>query len=151
MRFKKTRDVLAHVGSFHREISASCERVSSETDVKRLKLLLDYVSEREKQLADAISVFTDKTSDKVLDTWFQYTSDDTPIQRLLDSEMKPDMTPDDLIRVTMQIADHFSALYRDVAAAADTDEVRSVFQNMLEEEQKGKEKLARNFQMFMDL
>ena len=91
MRFKKTRDVLAHVSHFHREISAACDRVSNETDAKRLKLLLDYVSEREKQLADAVSVFTQETSAQVLDTWFQYTSDDMPIQRLLDSEMKPDM------------------------------------------------------------
>ncbi len=151
MRFKKTRDVLAHVSHFHREISAACDRVSNETDAKRLNLLLDYVSEREKQLADAVSVFTQNTSKQVLDTWFQYTSDDTPIQRLLDSDMKPDMTPDDLMRVTMQIADHFIALYKDIAAVADTDEVRAVFQNLLDEEQKGKEKLARNFQMFMDL
>ncbi len=151
MRFKNTRDVLEHVRHFHQEVSNRYQRVSGETDKKRLKLLLDYISEREQKLADAVSVFTEGTSDRVLETWFQYTSDDTPIQRLLDSDISPDMTPDDLMRVTLQIADHFGALYRDIVAAADTDEVRTVFQNLLDEEQKEKEKVARNFQMFMDL
>ena len=151
MRFKKTRDVLAHVGNFHRAISARCDQLSGETDAKRLKLLLDYVSEREAQLADAVTVFTEKTPDRVLDTWFQYTSDDAPIQRLLDADMRPNMTADDLMRVIMEISDHFGTLYKDVAAAAETDEVRAVFQNLLQEQQKGKEKVARNFQMFADL
>lgn len=151
MRFKNTRDVLEHIRQFHQEVSNSYQRVSGETDKNRLKLLLDYISEREQQLANAISVFTERTSDKVLDTWFQYTSDDTPIRRLLDSDMSPDMTPDDLMRVTLQISDHFIALHGDIVAAADTDEIRTVFQNLLDEEQKEKEKLARNFQMFMDL
>jgi len=151
MRFKKTRDVLEHIRQFHLEVSNTYQRVSDDTDKERLKLLLNYISEREQKLANAISVFTERTSDQVLDTWFQYTSDDTPIQRLLDSDMSPDMTPDDLMRVTLQIADHFIALYGDVVAAADTDEIRTVFQNLQNEEQKEKEKVARNFQMFMDL
>ena len=151
MRFKKTRDVLEHVKQFHQEIGNRYQRISGETDKKRLKMLLDYISEREQKLADAVSVFTERTSDKVLDTWFQYTSDDTPIQRLLDTDISADMSPDDLMRVTMQISEHFNALYRDIVAAADTDEVRTVFQNLLDEAQKQKEKVARDFQMFMDL
>ena len=96
-------------------------------------------------------MFTESTSDHVLDTWFQYTSDDTPIRRLLASDMSPDMSPDDLLRVTLQIADQFIALYADIVAAADTEEIRTVFQNLRDEEQTEKEKVARNFQMFMDL
>ena len=129
MRFKNTRDVLEHIRQFHQEVSDRYRRVSDETDKKRLKLLLDYISEREQKLADAISVFTEGTSDKVLDTWFQYTSDDTPIRRLLDSDMSPDMTPDDLMRVTLQVADHFIALHGDIVTAADTDEIRVILQD----------------------
>ncbi len=151
MRFKKTRDVLDHVKSFHEAVSTRYENVASETDRKRLKLLLDYISGREKDLAHAISEFTDETSDQVLNTWFQYTTDDTPIQRLLDSELRPNMTTDDLMRTTMQIADHFITLYREMIDAADTNELREVFQNLLDREQKEKEKVARNFQMFMDI
>ncbi len=151
MRFKKTRDILDHVRQFHQAVSDHCERVSGDTNEKRLKLLLDYVSEREQSLADALGVFTEQTPEPILDTWFQYTGDDTAIQRLLDSELNADMTADDVMRLILQITDHFIALYSDMVAASETEEVRNVFQNLLDEDRKGKEQLARNFQMMADM
>ncbi len=151
MRFKKTRDILDRVRQFHQAVSDHCEQVSGDTNEKRLKLLLDYISEREQSLADALAVFTEQTPDSILDTWFQYTGDDAAIQRLLDSGLKPDMTPDDVLRLILQITDHFIALYGDMVAASETDEVRAVFQSLLDEDRKGKEQLARNFQMMADM
>jgi hypothetical protein len=151
MRFKKTRDILELVRQFHQAVSDHCEQVSGDTDEKRLKLLLDYISEREQSLADALTVFTEQTPDAVLDTWFQYTGDDTGIHRLLDSDLNPDMTVDDLMRLILRITDHFSDLYSGMVTTSPTDEVLAVFQNLLDEERKGKEQLARNFQMMADL
>lgn len=151
MRFKKTRDILELVRQFHQAVSEHCEQVSGETDEKRLKLLLDYISERERSLADALAVFTEQTPDAVLDTWFQYTGDDTAIQQMLVSDLNPDMTVDDVMSLILRITDHFIDLYSDMVTASPTDEVRAVFQNLLDEERKGKEQLARNFQMMADL
>jgi len=102
-------------------------------------------------LANALTVFTEQTPDPVLDTWFQYTGDDTAIYRLLDSNLNPAMTEDDLLRLILRITDHFSDLYSDMVTASPADKVRAVFQNLLDEELKGKEQLARNFQMMADL
>ncbi|MFV1972490.1 MAG: hypothetical protein ACC648_02125 [Thiohalobacterales bacterium] len=151
MRLKKTRDILELVRQFHQAVSDHCEQVSGATDAKRLKLLLDYISEREQSLADALTVFTEQTPAPVLDTWFQYTGDDTAIYRLLDSNLNPAMTEDDLLRLILRITDHFSDLYSDMVTASPADKVRAVFQNLLDEELKGKEQLARNFQMMADL
>ncbi len=151
MRFKKTRDILELVRQFHQAVSDHCEQISGATDAKRLKLLLDYISEREQSLADALTVFTEQTPGPVLDTWFQYADDDAAIHRLLDTDLNPDMTVDDLMRLIMRITDHFIDLYRSMVTASPTDEVHAVFQNLLDEELKGKEQLARNFQMMADL
>jgi len=61
------------------------------------------------------------------------------------------MTPEAVMRATMAIADHLLAMYRDMPAAADTDELQQVFQSLLDHEQKEKEQLARSLQMFQDL
>lgn len=151
MRFKKTRDILELVRQFHQAVSDHCGQVSGDTDETRLKLLLDYINEREQSLADALAVFTEQTPGPVLDTWFQFTGDDTAIYRLLDSDLNPEMTVDDLMRLILRITDHFSDLYSGMVTASPTDEVRAVFQNLLDEEHKGKEQLARNFQMMADL
>ena len=151
MRFKKSREVLAHVERFHEEVSRHCEEASGASDQQRLRMLLDYIADREHNLAHAVGTFTEETSDQVLDTWFQYTIDDTELHALLTTGFSPTMTPEDVMSATMAIADHLLAMYRDMLAAADTEELQEVFQNLLDHEQKEKEKLARNLQMFQDL
>jgi rubrerythrin len=151
MRFKKSREVLEHVKRFHEDISAYCERVCGASDEQRSRILLNYIADRERNLAHAVGAITEETSDQVLDTWFQYTTDDTALHALLTSSFRPTMSPEEVMSATLAIADHLLAMYRDMLAAADTDELRRVFQNLLDHEQKEKEKLARNLQMFQDL
>jgi len=151
MRFKKAREVLDHVRRFHEEISSRCEDASCSSDQERIRILLHYIAGREQNLAHSVGEFTEKTADQVLDTWFQYTTDDAKLHGLLTESFGPGMTPDDVMDATMRIADHLLDMYRGMLQAADTDELRQVFQNLLDHEQKEKEKLARNLQMFQDL
>lgn len=151
MRFKKTRELLDHVRRFHEDVGAHCEEVCGGAEQERIRILLNYIAERERNQARAMSEFEKETADQVLDTWFQYTTDDDALPTLLTASFKPDMAPEDIMNAMMAIADHLLALYRDLLDAADTDELRQVFQNLLDHEQKEKEKLARNLQMFQDL
>lgn len=151
MRFKKARDVLNRVKSFHQDVSARCQKVCEGSDDERVRILLNYVSEREQNLARAAGEFTDKTEDLELDTWFQYATDDEALNSLLSNGFKAGMAPQDLANTTMTIADHLLDMYRDMLKAADTDELRRVFQDLIDHEQKDKEILARNLQMFEDL
>ncbi len=151
MRFKKTREVLERVRRFHEEVSAHCEQACGASDQQRIRILLNYIADRERNLAHALGAFTDKTADRVLDTWFQFTVDDAKLHELLTGSFKPTMAAEDVTNATMTIADHLLAMYRDMLAAADTEELQRVFQNLLDHEQKEKEKLARNLQMFQDL
>jgi hypothetical protein len=151
MRFKKTRDVLDHVKRIHEQVSARCEEVCGKSGDERIRILFNYIAERERNLARAVSEFTGETADPVLDTWFQYTTDDATLDALLTSGFQPDMVPEDLMRTTMAISDRLLDMYRNMLEATDTDELREVFRNLLEHEHKEKEKLARNLQMFHDL
>ena len=151
MRFKKTREVLDHIRRLHQEVSARCEQVCGEADQERIHILLNYIAERERNQARAVSEFEQETADQVLDTWFQYTADDAALDALLSSSFEPGMAPDDIMNAMMAISDHLLDMYRGMLEAADTDELRRVFQNLLDHEQKEKEKLARNLQMFQDL
>lgn len=151
MRFKKTREVLDHIRRLHEEVSAHCEQVCGEAEQERIRILLSYIAERERNQARAVSEFEEETADQVLDTWFQYTTDDAALDALLAARFEPDMAPDDIMHATMSIADHLLDMYRGMLEAADTDELRQMFQDLLDHEQKEKEKLARNLQMFQDL
>jgi rubrerythrin len=150
MRFEQTRDVLEHVRKFHLEISDLYHRLSEQSEKQRLRMLLEYMSEREKQLARALSQFEEESSRNVLDTWFQYTHDEERLQ-CPDFKLTPETSVDDVMRLGMKLAECFIELYREIAGTADSNEVRDVFRNLLERENREKLKLARNAQLLDDL
>ena len=151
MRFKNTRDVLDHVKRFHQAVSARSMEVCGKSDQERVRILLNYISDREQDLAQAVSTFTEETDDSILDTWFQYTTDDAALNSLLTDSIKPNMSPEDIMSTTMAISDHLLDMYRGMLDAAPTDALRQVFQNLLDHEQVEREHLARNLEMFQDL
>jgi len=151
MRFKQTKDVLERARNFHEKISNAYKQRRDRTEQERLKLLLDYMSHREQELANALEEFTEGSSKEVLDTWFQFTCDDETLQMRLNALLHDDMTMDDVTRAGVALSQCFIDLFREIATTADSDQVRAVFQNLLESEQREQKKLVRNVEMFMDV
>ena len=151
MRFKNTRGVLDHVKHFHQAVSARSMEICGKSDEERIRVLLNYIADREQDLAQAVSTLTEDTDDSILDTWFQYTTDDAALNSLLTDSIKPNMSPGDIMSATMAISDHLLDMFRGMLDAAPTDALRQVFQNLLDHEQVEREKLARNLEMFQDL
>ena len=94
MRFKKTRELLDHVRKFHEAVGHCCLEAGRESEQERVRILLDYIADREQNLARAVTEFSEESNDQVLDTWFQYTTDDAELNALLTSGFKPDMQPE---------------------------------------------------------
>ena len=151
MRFEQTKDVLDHARNFHKQISEFYRQRRDSTEQQRLKLLLDYMSQREQALASALEQFTEGSSREVLDTWFQFTVDEEKLKLCPDDLLHDDMTVDDVIRAGVAMCQCCIDLFREIATTADSDQVRAVFQNLLESEQREQKKLVRNVEMFMDL
>jgi hypothetical protein len=151
MRFEQTKDVLEHARNFHRKISEFYKEHRDHTDQQRLKLLLDYMSQREQDLARALDSFTEGSSKEVLDTWFQFTCDDETLKMCPDALLHDDMTVDDVIRAGVALSQCFIDLFREIATTADSEQVRAVFQSLLESEKREQKRLVRNVEMFMDL
>jgi hypothetical protein len=112
-------------------------------------MLLDYMGERERRLANAIDQFADETSSNVLDTWFQYSHDPTNL-KCPDFNITPETTADDVMRLGLDLAQCLIDMYGEIAANADSEEIRGVFANLRDQEEKEKLKLARNAQLLDD-
>jgi rubrerythrin len=150
MRFEQTREVLQHAKKFHEQVSVLCRRLSGKCEQERIRMLLDYMSERESQLAKAIDQFANETSDNVLDTWFQYTQDKTALT-CPDFELTAETKTEDVLRLGLELAQCLIEMYKEIADNADSEEIQTVFRNLLEREEKEKLKLARNAQMLDDI
>lgn len=151
MRFEQTKDVLEHARSFHQRVGDFYQDLSDHTEQQRLKLLLDYMAEREQELASALEQFTEGSSREVLDTWFQFCCDDETLKLCPGALLHNDMTLDEIISAGVALSQCFINLFREIANTADSEQVRAVFQNLLESEQREQKKLVRNVEMFTDL
>lgn len=152
MRFEQTRDVLNHARDFHRKVSDFYHELEEQSDQKRVRLLLDYMAGREKELADALDDFVNQASTDVLNTWFQFTHDDDTLQlNCPDVEVKREMSVDDVMSMAMRFHDCLMRLYGELAGSARSNRVREVFLSLMQEAEKEWERLERNAQSWMDL
>ena len=150
MRFRQTRDVIQHAQAFHLAIGERYHQLSEESERQRLKILLDYLSDRERMLAASLEQFTEETSQGLLDTWFQF-EDDEQRMKWPDCQLPTEVTSDTVLNAGLALTDCFIKLYREIATSADSEKVRQVFRNLMESEEQEKRTLARNVQMLDDL
>ena len=142
--YERTRDVLDHARTFHNELRKAYQKLSSETEKERIRMLLDYVSRHEEHLEESLTAYEARASKKVLDTWFKYVPEEDKLQNVQDLKLEPDMSIDDIIDVTLRMDNCLVDLYKEMAEAAVSQEVKEVFTNLLNMVEQEKHKLVRN-------
>ena len=135
MAFDQTKDVLEHARGFHQKLSVFYEDLKESAGKERTRALLDYMSRHEKYLGDCLAQFEDQVSDNVLDTYFKYGSEATPIAEVCGFEIKPEMDVGDVVAAAMHFDDCLIKFYREMAQRSLSDKVREVFENLLVMEQ----------------
>jgi rubrerythrin len=150
MSNEQTRDILEHAQQFHRQVSEYYDRLGGQTDKQRIKMLLYYLSRHEKHLAESLAEFEHSAPQSVLNTCFKVGHELKTFDVIKRSHVTPDMSVDDVIELGLEFDNCLIAVYQDLAQEAPDEKVRSVFQNLLEMEQKEKQQLVRNAQRVMD-
>lgn len=145
MAFNQTREVLNHARQFHRRLSAFYAELRDETDKERARTLLDYMSRHEQCLAESLTAYEEGVKNGVLDTYFKYESEASPLSKITEFRIKPDMDVDDVFAAAMHFDACLIAFYREMAQRAISSKVREVFENLLlleQQEQIGLSKQA---------
>lgn len=143
MRFETTQDVLNHIREFHKKASALYQELAEKEEQKRLQLLLNYMSRHEAHLEQSLAQYEQETSQKILDTWFQYIPDQQLLQPIQDVEVEPNASVQEIVDLAMRLDDCLIALYKEMIEHAAANEVKEVFQNLLEMEKQEQHQLAR--------
>jgi rubrerythrin len=150
MGYEQTRDILSDAEVFHRQTSEYYHQLSDQAQKQRIKMLLDYLSRHEAQLANSLSDYEQHASNAVLDTWFKSRHKLNVDEILKDVKITPGMSVDDVIELGLKLDDCLITIYKDLAENAQSEEVRSVFQNLLDMEEEEKRQLVRNSLRVMD-
>lgn len=151
MSNEQTRDILEHAQHFHRQVSQYYDELGSHTDKQRIKMLLDYMSRHERNMAKSLAQFEHSAPRNVLNACFKVGHEfKSCCEVVKDLNVTSDMSVDDVIEMGMKFDDCLISVYQDLAETAADERVRRVFQDLLELEQKEKRQLVRNAQRVLD-
>ena len=144
MPYKKTRDILDRAKAFHSNISKHYHALSAAAEKEKVKILLDYLSRHEKNLAKSLEEYEEEASREILENWFKFTPEISIGECIEDIEVTSSMSLDDVISLAICYDDRLVDLYREAARISPSEKVRDVFKNLLEMEKEEELILMRN-------
>jgi hypothetical protein len=150
MRFDQTGAVLQYIEHFHEELAKAYSELGERVPERRARLLLDYMSSREAEMAEAVRSFAHGSLDPSLKEWDPFTINDNAIRARLKEGLHPDAAPDELLGLGLEMAAWLEGLYLRLETKSGTPEQKALFLNLRQRTEREKHKLARNANMLMD-
>jgi len=151
VRFEQTADALNHACQFHTALSDFYLATSNTDKSEKVKLLLEYMAENEKTLAQAIIDYQEQASTDVLYTWFPYTNDADILKLPKHEDGDLVQEPSDAIGLATKYSDELIQLFTEMSDYSDTAELKELFDNLADMQHQEKRKLSMNVDRLMDL
>ncbi len=144
--FETAKDVLDHSRHFHRQLGELYARLSDNSGKERVKMLLGYLSRHEKHLDESLSQYEEAVSEQILNTWFQFLppKETMSLCEGLPLEVNTELTVDGIVDLALKYDDCLIHLYEAMINSTESEQVRAVFNNLLEMEKREEVELVKN-------
>lgn len=141
---QRTRDILENARAFHAQLSDFYAQMGRAAGREKIKMLLTYMSRHESNLAECLGRYEKDAARRVLDTWFRFASSPPTCKCFEDLRISPDASVEDVVRMALNIDQCLIDLYKEMAERAVSQEVRDLFQSLLNMEEKEGAAMVRN-------
>jgi hypothetical protein len=151
--FEQVKDVLDYGIDLHGHLSALYNSIGRQADQDRVKMVLDYLSRHERNRGQVMRRYERETDDKIggLDVWLQF-APSPEIERLLaDCVVRPDLSVDDVMKTAMAFDNALIEIYKEAAREAEDTHARAIFENLVEMEEKEKQRFIRDAEWIQDI
>lgn len=142
MRYGKVRDMLGQVREFHGQLSDYYHQLSESADRKRIKLVLDHMSDHEKHLQEGLADYEEGASKQVMETWVDCKHCNDVLATCERIPIAQETSINSVIKAAMEIDSCLIRFYREVADKVEPERVREVFRNLVDMEEGELRKLA---------
>lgn len=142
--YKQTSDIIQSVRSFHDQMRIYYDRLHKNDEKQKVKMLLDYLSRHEKHRDETLAKYEEEASKKVMEIWFKYIPNNISPDCFDNIDIKSNMSVDDVIGIAMHLNNCLLELYTRLVENTPGNEVRDVFNCLLERMKKEKMNLARD-------
>ena len=151
MHYQTVKDVVDHSRQLHQDISGLYAKHSEDQTQVRVGMLLEYLKRHEDNLEQSLDQFESDKSQKVLDSWLQYTPDQDVSDVLVGLTISDHMSTDQVVDMALKLDDFFIELYQEIIDHSASSSVKVVFQNLLDMEQQEKISMAKTALQLNDM
>jgi len=142
MRFTQVRDVFQEVSKLHSELADYYEGLSDTAEQLRVKLLLNHIGSHSRHLEQSLQAYERDTHRRVMDAFVDCDSCHDILITCRQMPVTPDMSVEGVTRLAMDVDRCLQRFYREVADKAESDKVRELFRNLIDQEESELRKLA---------
>ena len=151
MRFCQVSELMDWINAYHQALAEQYQSLADETVKERAALLLSYLSEHQKLLAESMSKYETDAADSLLTTW----SDQCPELDLPDSVTQlrstlSDKDTEEIIKQVIAFHDILIDMYKSIAEKASNPSVKALFESLAEMERKETMRTVRDAQRLED-
>ncbi len=141
--FETAQDVLHNARELHHVAGKLYRQLRDGSRDERSRMLLGYMSEHERKMEDSLITYEQHASRPVLETWMQYTLEDSPQDFISNLNTSFNMTPTEIAELGQRVDDYLVDLFEEVTDTASSIELKEVFQNLIDMEHEEKHNLTR--------
>lgn len=145
MRFCRVEELLDWVRAFHDELAKQYDGLTDQSAKEKTSLLLIYLADHQRLLAESIQKYETDTAGSLLTTWSEQCPDlDLPqsLDELQDTLSDKAIT--DIVIQAIYFHDLLIRIYKDLQEAAVSDSVKELFDRLAEMEEHEKLRMVRD-------
>lgn len=151
MGYEQVGTVLKEVCQFHRHESELFDRLAERIAQPRAKMLLQSMSDHERQLASSLEDYVAAVPHSVLKTWLGRRLDLPLALQIAEPTMDDSISVDELLQLGLDLDEQLLSVLQDCADCCGPDSVRDVFAAFVEQQQQEERQLARQVMRSLDL
>jgi rubrerythrin len=128
--FKQAYEVLNDARKFHQDMAHTYEELMERSSDNRTQLLLKHMVEHEQRMARNLENYGAIAKNKVMQTWLQYTHEESAQDFVRHLELSENPSIKEINTLGREVDRYFHDLYEAVYGAIESAEVKEVFEDL---------------------
>jgi len=135
MRLKPVKDFLLYIEDCHQALADLYKRLSVEATDQKVKLLLEYMQNKEQLSYENLNNFVREASPSLLDTWLDNNFDQSFPLRCKNLKLNPELAIKDVVSLTMKLDVQLIDLMQTAAFDSHTIEAELALEQLTNQEE----------------
>ncbi|PKG55632.1 hypothetical protein [Shewanella sp. GutDb-MelDb] len=142
MRIQQLSELLNYVANCRLEMAQLYSRLHSQADSSRVKLMLEYFQQHERQTADKLENYIDAAPKKILDTWYKDIVFEDFSALCLKQTLPANMSEEDILELHLELDNKLIGLIEKTSLSSASAETKGALEDLVRVEKIQQQRLV---------